>query len=96
MQMYNNILYTISENNCQIQSGYKITDRETMTDFCSFVLTSGNFAKRSVGSYVAEWRAHNLLYKLGLFRAHTQDVDLNVNESKIRRFFYYILSFFYF
>lgn len=56
---------------------------------CSILYT------RSIKSLVEEWRAHNLLYKLGLFKSHTKDVDLN-NESKVRLFIYKILSKLYF
>ena len=31
---------------------------------------------RTFESYVNEWRGHNRLYKLHLFRKHTKDVDL--------------------
>ena len=46
---------------------------------------------RSETSYVKEWFAHNVLYKLGLFRSHTADVDLNDNESCFRRLCYNII-----
>lgn len=47
---------------------------------------------RSLGSYVAEWQAHNILYNYGLFATRTADVDLDNNESLIRRIFYRMLS----
>ena len=46
---------------------------------------------RSDMSYVKEWYAHNILYKLGLFRSHTRDVDLNDNETLTRRFAYNVI-----
>ena len=32
---------------------------------------------RGIENLVREWRAHNLLYDLWLFRSHTRDVDLD-------------------
>lgn len=37
-----------------------------------------------LGTMVAEWRAHNLLYALGVARKRTQDVDLNDNPWWLR------------
>lgn len=31
--------------------------------------------KRDLSSLISEWKAHNRLYSLGLFRSHTKDVD---------------------
>ena len=36
---------------------------------------------RSFESYVREWRGHNRLYYLHLFRSHTKDVDLDEDMS---------------
>ena len=38
-----------------------------------------------------EWKAHNLLYDLNLFRSHTKDLDLDY-EPWYRRSCYYVLS----
>lgn len=92
---YNDIQYSLSANNCHIIDGYLTRSREVMEDFCKNVLPARFKAARSVQSYVAEWRAHNLLYDLHLFRSHTKDTDLNIDEKKIARFFYGILSLFY-
>lgn len=35
--------------------------------------------KRSKWSIECEWAVHNLLYKLGIKREHTKDVNLNYN-----------------
>ena len=49
--------------------------------------------ERSLPSYLREWRAHNLLYGLGLFRSHTADVDLDAGEPLWRRAIYWALGF---
>ena len=69
----------VSDNNICIKNGYLVRGR----DF-GFVLNcireNGPHevtANRSNYSLSCEWAVHNALYKLGLFRSHTKDVDLN-------------------
>ena len=45
-------------------------------------------------SLINEWRSHNLLYDLHIYRDRTKDVDLN-NETIIKRICYSILSVLY-
>ena len=33
--------------------------------------------RRSFNSMANEWKAHNLLYDLNLFKSHTKDLDLD-------------------
>lgn len=47
--------------------------------------------KRTINDWVQEWYAHNVLYKLGLFRTHTRSVDLNEDETKCRVFMYKLI-----
>lgn len=49
---------------------------------------------RTLKSEYREWRAHNILYKLGIARKRTGTVDITQHESKLRRFAYAILSIF--
>ena len=94
----NNFNYTINykEGKCHIINSYLITKRCDMRYFIIENLKVEPFTKRSVNSYVREWRAHNLLYKLGLFVDRTKDTDLDINETRLRRFCYYFLSLLYF
>ena len=69
----------VSDNNIRIENGYLVRCR----DF-EFVLNcirenepNEVTANRSNYSLSCEWTVHNALYKLGLFRSHTKDVDLN-------------------
>lgn len=48
--------------------------------------------KRSEESWIKEWRAHNKIYKMGMFRSHTKDVDFDEDESKIRLIAYEIFG----
>ena len=47
--------------------------------------------RRSIESYIEEWFAHNWLYNLGLFRSHTEDTDLDGDESWFRLICYKII-----
>ena len=53
-----------------------------------------SFGKRSNYSLLIEWKAHNILYKKGLFKKRTQDTGLDPKESWIRRLFYRFVCFF--
>lgn len=89
------ITYYLSEGNCCIVDSYKISSKSYMLSFIDFLLMDQKFAARTAKSYLREWQAHNLLYKLGLFKERTKDVDLNINESWFRRVGYTIISLFY-
>lgn len=52
----------------------------------------GYSSKRSLKSWLKEWKAHNRLYRLGLFRSHTKDCDLEENEKIHRLIAYQILG----
>lgn len=85
--------YIISKGNCKIINSYKITDKKVMLDFINKLREEHiEFQARTSLSYYREWKAHNILYKLGLFRDHTRDTDLNIDEKPSRRICYFIIS----
>lgn len=47
---------------------------------------------RTTNSYVREWKGHNRLYNMGLFRNHTKDVDLEENISLWKELLWMILG----
>lgn len=49
-------------------------------------------SKRTYKSWLKEWKAHNRLYRLGLFKGHTTDCDLEENEKWWRLLAYQILG----
>ena len=53
---------------------------------------TGYESKRTIESWIREWKAHNRLYKLGLFKEHTRDCDLEENEKIHRLLIYQILG----
>lgn len=48
--------------------------------------------KRSLKSLTREWRVHNFLYKIGLYKSRTKDVDLDYPQQWYYRLGYFILS----
>ena len=69
----------VSDNNIRIENGYLVKGRafgfvlnRIRTDEPNEVTSN-----RSNYSLSCEWAVHNALYKLGLFRSRTKDVDLN-------------------
>ena len=71
-----------SSNNIHIEDSYQIKGIFEMLSFLELIQEQAKgstiiFKKRSYGSLICEWRTHNLLYDLHLFRSHTKDVDLN-------------------
>lgn len=57
-----------------------------------FLFKTGYESKRDIDSWIREWKAHNRLYRLGIYRSHTKDCDLNEDEKWWRLWFYGILG----
>lgn len=47
---------------------------------------------RTIGSYIRETKAHNRLYKLGLFKKHTKNTDLEENIKWWKEIIYFIIG----
>ena len=82
-----------SENNTHVTDSYQYTDYNlnVMTIIRERHLRSLPVT-RSFESYVREWRGHNRLYKLHLFRSHTKDVDLNEQNTFLEEVIWFILG----
>ena len=52
----------------------------------------GYSINRSIDSYIKETKAHVRLYKLGLFRSHTRDCDLEENQDNKLSIIYKIIG----
>ena len=48
---------------------------------------------RTKSSYISEWKTHNKLYRLGIQRSRTKDVDLEEEIDQTRNFLYSIFGF---
>ena len=87
---------TLSDSVITILDSYKVKRLKHMREVIDWVKTyDTTVCKRSWISLVSEWRAHNLLYWLGIEKDRTTHCDLN-NESSIRRVLYFIGSLVYF
>lgn len=86
----------IDKHYITIKDSSKIKDKKSMESILkiarNIALKKGYHYKRTNKSWIQEWRAHNLLYKLHLFETHTKDTDLEECESKFRLFCYKILG----
>lgn len=48
---------------------------------------------RTLKSYIRETKAHNRLYKLGLFKSHTRNCDLEEDIKLWKEIVYFIIGF---
>lgn len=94
-----NINVGIYWENTHIEDSYRIKSKKDMRNVLELIRlqTDGRglaINRLSLRRQVREWRAHNLLYALGIARKRTKDVDLNY-ESWWRRVCYFVLSLMY-
>lgn len=89
----NGIKIKYDKKGVSIINSYKVTIAEDMIIILRlFQLKTYYKSRRTLKSWVKEWKAHNRLYKLGLFRNHTKDCDLEENEKWWRLLAYQILG----
>lgn len=95
MEILSDITYKILSNRVKIINSYKITDRSKMKEILYAIQHNHpecTSFKRSYESLIAEWRAHNRLYRWGIKRSHTADVDLNYSLKWYMELIYRILG----
>ena len=79
--------------NIRILDSYKVRSAAYMQMILNmFMIKTGFRSKRTIKSWIKEWKAHNRLYRLGLFKSHTKDCDLEENEKTHRLIAYEILG----
>ena len=89
-----NVKILYDEKNIKIINSYKIEDESDMIMILEkFKYITEFKSKRSMKSWIREWKSHNRLYKLGLFKSHCKDCDLEENEKLHRLICYQILGF---
>lgn len=85
-----------SQNNTQVKNSYLLSTtkaiREEVEEIVDYRKMTKRPVTRSINSYVREWRGHNRLYKWGIARSHTRDVDLNENNNIIEELLWLILG----
>ena len=87
-------------NNVRIVDSYKTKSKEDMVRIlkCARSLAKDLYGyqyKRTDDSWLKEWQAHNDLHALGIENERTGSVDLNEDETSLRKFGYLILSLLY-
>jgi hypothetical protein len=89
----------LNEFSTHIENSYKIKKEKEMKYIISYLKdhTNESYAihKESMNNMLKEWKAHNILYKIGLFRNRTRSVDLNIDNKWYIKLIYAILAFFY-
>lgn len=88
------IIYT--ENTTKIIDSYKLKTNQKI-EAIAYEIELTRLQKkipqtRTIKSYAREIKAHNRLYKLGLFKNHTKDTDLEEKTNKVKELIYTILS----
>lgn len=95
MPMINNINYSVGEDGISISDSYLITNDEDKFQFLQELCLSieGLELCRTIPSMLTEWKAHNILYQLHLFRKHTKDVDIEYEQTKWTAFMFKLICF---
>lgn len=92
------LIVQYSKTNVHIKDSYIIKDDALKKKFLDLIIMKGKLLgfeyKRTFNSWLREWKAHNTLYNWDYKRERTADVDLNENESFLKRFIYSILAIF--
>lgn len=84
---------TYTEDNTHVEDSYKETNINLSVSYIIRERYLRHLPQtRTFESYVREWKGHNRLYKLHLFRSHTKDVDLNENNSILEELIWLILG----
>lgn len=88
--------------NICVKNSYKIKYSDDIENLLKIISDSPTFTefkiagyKRTLSSMRREWEAHNLLYRLGIFKTRTGSTDFENNESFILKAGYTVLSFIY-
>lgn len=94
MEVLKDVVYSILSNRVKIINSYKITDRNRMKEIIFAIQHKHPEVQfnRNMDALIHEWVVHNRLYKLGIKRNKTIDVDLEYKESKWKTFVYNILG----
>ena len=76
-----------------IYDSYRIKEESRMLRILlTFKIKTNYQSKRNIFNWIQEWKSHNRLYRLGLFKSHTKDCDLEENERWYRLIAYKILG----
>lgn len=96
------VTVALGENPClHIENSYLIETKEGIMGALACIHETETYKHlkasgytRTLKSEYQEWKAHNFLYKIGYKRERTKSVDIDQNETKLRKVIYAILSIF--
>lgn len=96
------VVFNIEPQLCiHVENSYTITKKQDIMDVLNFLHSTVEYQEmvdvgfsRTLKSQYEEWKAHNVLYKWGLFKSRVANVDINQSETPLRLFLYKILSLF--
>ena len=81
------------KNKTKIYDSYLIKDvKKQVEDIINERVDMDYKITRSLKSYIAETKAHNRLYKLGLWKKHTKNTDLEENIKLWKEIVYRIIG----
>ena len=82
-----------SKYNTKIIDGYLEENIDRLVEEIITVRKAKKYpVTRTKASYIAEWKAHNRLYRLHIKRTHTKDVDLEENIDKCKDIIYRVIG----
>ena len=90
-----NLKVNINENNIKIINSYRINNKKEMKEILTEIFERDPYKDvrtRKIDESILEWKTHNILYNLHLFRTHTIDCDITENEQLHRMIIYQILG----
>lgn len=96
------VIFNIESQLCiRIENSCTITKKQDIMDVLNFLHSTVEYREmvnagftRTLKSQYEEWKAHNVLYKWGLFKSRVANIDINQGETPLRLFLYKILSLF--
>jgi hypothetical protein len=82
-----------TRNKTKIYDSYLLTNvSKQVEDIINKRVDKGLDTTRTLKSYIRETKAHNRLYKLGLFRKHTRNCDLEENIKLWKERIYFMIG----
>lgn len=95
-EIINGKVCTIVETNIHIKDSYDVDEKSDMADVLTIIKQNHPeckvFEVRCWNNLLSEWKAHNRLYRWGYKKDQTGSVDLDTNESTLRKILYTILG----
>lgn len=85
--------------NIHVQDSYRLAYKDQIRRAVEYICDKPSMKlmreagyKRTPGSMVTEWAAHDTLYRWGISKNRTASVDLNQGESGLRRILYSLIA----